>query len=172
MTIRNYIKFTPLVFLALSILIGIWNPSPIQRLKLLGFDQIQRLEPRPYQKLPVRIVDIDEKSLEALGQWPWPRTVIAELLSKLHKGGAAAVAFDILFAEPDRTSPTTILKQWKRFESVSKNPELSDLISKLPDHDEVLASTLKRLPTVLGIMFDNSGDVRGRPNPKWSYAKQ
>ena len=172
MTIRNYIKFTPLVFLALSILIGIWNPSPIQRLKLLGFDQIQRLEPRPYQKLPVRIVDIDEKSLDALGQWPWPRTVIAELLSKLHKEGAAAVAFDILFAEPDRTSPTTILKQWKRFESVSKNPELSDLISKLPDHDEVLASTLKRLPTVLGIMFDNSGDVRGRPNPKWSYAKQ
>ena len=172
MTIRNYIKFTPLVFLALSILIGIWNPSPIQRLKLLGFDQIQRLEPRPYQKLPVRIVDIDEKSLEALGQWPWPRTVIAELLSKLHKEGAAAVAFDILFAEPDRTSPTTILKQWRRFESVSKNPELSDLISKLPDHDEVLASTLKRLPTVLGIMFDNSGDVRGRPNPKWSYAKQ
>ena len=172
MTIRNYIKFTPLVFLALSILIGIWNPSPIQCLKLLGFDQIQRLEPRPYQKLPVRIVDIDEKSLDALGQWPWPRTVIAELLSKLHKEGAAAVAFDILFAEPDRTSPTTILKQWKRFESVSKNPELSDLISKLPDHDEVLASTLKRLPTVLGIMFDNSGDVRGRPNPKWSYAKQ
>ena len=62
MTIKNFIKFTPLVFLALSILIGILNPAPIQRLKLLGFDQIQRLEPRPYQKLPVRIVDIDEKA--------------------------------------------------------------------------------------------------------------
>ena len=63
MTIRNYIKFTPLVFRS-SILISNLNPSPIQRLKLLGFDQIQGLEPRPYQKLPVRIVDIDE-SLEA-----------------------------------------------------------------------------------------------------------
>ena len=169
---RKIFSFIPLFLLFLLIVIGILNPDPIARLKLMGFDQMQRLEPRPYQKVPVRIVDIDEKSLEALGQWPWPRTVIAELLTKLQRAGAAAVAFDILFAEPDRTSPNTILKQWRRFESVSGNPELSDLISKLPDHDEVLASTLKRLPTVLGIMFDNSGNLRSRPDPKWSYAKQ
>ena len=169
---RKIFSFIPLFLLFLLIVIGILNPDPIARLKLMGFDQMQRLEPRPYQKVPVRIVDIDEKSLEALGQWPWPRTVVAELLTKLQRAGAAAVAFDILFAEPDRTSPNTILKQWRRFESVSGNPELSDLISKLPDHDEVLASTLKRLPTVLGIMFDNSGNVRSRPDPKWSYAKQ
>ncbi|MGA0347475.1 MAG: CHASE2 domain-containing protein [Alphaproteobacteria bacterium] len=169
---QSLIKLIPIITLILAILIGLLDPPPIQRLRLLGFDQIQRVEPRPYQKLPVRIVDIDEKSLEALGQWPWPRTVMAELLIKLQKAGAAAVAFDILFAEPDRTSPSTILKQWKKFEGISANPELSDLISKLPDHDEVLASTLKRLPTVLGIMFDNSGDVRDRPDPKWSYAQQ
>jgi adenylate cyclase len=156
---KSFFKFIPIITLFCTILIGVLDPAPIQRLRLLGFDQIQRLEPRPYKKLPVRIVDIDEKSLEALGQWPWPRTVMAELLIKLQKAGAAAVAFDILFAEPDRTSPNTILKQWKKFEGISENPELSDLISKLPDHDEVLASTLKRLPTVLGIMFDNSGDV-------------
>ena len=172
MQTRKIFSFIPLFLLFFLVVVGILNPEPIERFKLMAFDQMQRLEPRPYQKVPVRIVDIDEKSLEALGQWPWPRTVIAELLAKLHRDGAATVAFDILFAEPDRTSPNTILKQWRRFESVSANPEISDLISKLPDHDEVLASTLKRLPTVLGIMFDDSGDVQSRPEPKWSYAKQ
>lgn len=169
---KHLINLLPIIILIFTILLRLFDPDPIQRFRMIGFDQIQRLEPRQYQQLPVRIVDIDEKSLEALGQWPWPRTVIAELLVKLQKAGAAAVAFDILFAEPDRTSPNTILKQWKRFEGIDKNPELSDLISKLPDHDEVLASTLKRLPTVLGIMFNNSGDTRGRPDPKWSYAQQ
>lgn len=169
---QSFINFLPIIILIFTILIRLFDPDPIQRLRMIGFDQIQRLEPRQYQQLPVRIVDIDEKSLEALGQWPWPRTVIAELLVKLQKAGAAAVAFDILFAEPDRTSPNTILKQWKRFEGIDENPALSDLISKLPDHDEVLASNLKRLPTVLGIKFNNSGDTRGRPDPKWSYAQQ
>ena len=93
---RKIFSFIPLLLLFFLIVIGILNPDPIARLKLMGFDQMQRLEPRPYQKVPVRIVDIDEKSLEALGQWPWPRTVIAELLTKLQRAGAAAVAFDIL----------------------------------------------------------------------------
>ncbi len=169
---RKIFSFIPIFLLFFLVVLGILNPDPIARFKLMAFDQMQRLEPRPYQKVPVRIVDIDEKSLEAIGQWPWPRTVIADLLSKLYQDGAITVAFDILFAEPDRTSPNTILKHWQRFEDVSGNPEILDFISKLPDHDKVLASTLKRLPTVLGIMFDNSGDVQSRPEPKWSYAKQ
>ena len=172
MKINHIYKFTPVIILFFAVFIGIYSPAPIERLRLMGFDQLQRLEPRPYQPLPVRIIDIDEKSLEALGQWPWPRTVIADLLVKLQKAGAAAVAFDILFAEPDRTSPNTIVKQWQRFESLSENRELSELISKLPDHDEVLASRLKRLPTVLGVMFDNSGEAQNFPRPKWSYARQ
>ena len=121
---KHLINLLPIIILIFTILLRLFDTDPIQRFRMIGFDQIQRLEPRQYQQLPVRIVDIDEKSLEALGQWPWPRTVIAELLVKLQKAGAAAVAFDILFAEPDRTSPNTILKQWKRFEGIDKNPEL------------------------------------------------
>ena len=53
----------------------------------------------------MRVVDIDERSLETLGQWPWPRDRLAELVDRLHAAGAAAVAFDFLFIEPDRMSP-------------------------------------------------------------------
>jgi adenylate cyclase len=168
----RFIKFLPLIILFFAVVIRIADPQPVQQLRLVGFDQFQKIMPREYKDLPVRIVDIDDKSLEALGQWPWPRTVIADLLQKLANAGAAAVAFDILFAEPDRTSPQNIIGQWQQYVSSSEKEELSDLIAKLPDHDEVLASKLGSLPTVLGIMFDNSGVIPRMPKPKWSYARQ
>ena len=58
----------------------------------------------------MRVVDIDEASLKAVGQWPWPRTVLADLVDKLVAGGAAAIGFDIVFPEPDRMSPANALR--------------------------------------------------------------
>ena len=75
----------------------------------LTFDAYQRLSPRPYGDAPVRVVDIDEASLAAFGQWPWPRTRIAAMVERLARLGAAAIAFDILFAEPDQTSPLKVV---------------------------------------------------------------
>src|SRR4051812_9408793 len=72
------------------------------------FDTYQRLSPRGRSDVPVRVVDIDEASLVALGQWPWPRTRITEMTDRLTSLGAAAIAFDILFAEPDATSPQRV----------------------------------------------------------------
>ena len=57
----------------------------------------------------VRIVDIDDQSLARIGQWPWPRSKIAELVDRLGSS-AAAVAFDIVFAEPDASSPEQIIR--------------------------------------------------------------
>ena len=58
------------------------------------FDQYQRIKPRPYNpESPVRVVDIDDASLKALGQWPWPRTFLAEMVYRLTNAGAAAIAF-------------------------------------------------------------------------------
>jgi adenylate cyclase len=62
----------------------IWDPSPIARLRAIVFDTYQQIKPRKFDPLPVRIVDIDEDSLKKIGQWPWPRTVLAELV-KLRK---------------------------------------------------------------------------------------
>src|SRR5262249_4768222 len=98
--------------LAGASLLRLADPFFLQALRLIAFDSYQSLWPQAYDAaLPVRIVDIDEESLSRIGQWPWPRTTMAELLKKLTAQGAAVVAFDILFAEPDRTSPEEAIKQ-------------------------------------------------------------
>lgn len=68
----------------------------------LALDTFMRQTTPPPPSPAVTIVAIDERSLEAHGQWPWPRDVFARLVTALHQAGAAAIAFDVLFPEPDR----------------------------------------------------------------------
>ncbi len=99
-----------LALLAGLMALVISGPRILDDLSNFVFDSYQRISPRIYDPAtPVRIVDIDEASLKALGQWPWPRTRLAELVTKLSDQGAAAIGFDIVFAEPDRTSPESLL---------------------------------------------------------------
>ena len=106
-----YILFV-LVLIGGGILLRYADPFFVRALRLIAFDTFQRVDPEPYDpKLPIRIVDIDEKSLSLIGQWPWPRTTVRDLLLELTSKGAAVVAFDVLFAEPDRTSLEAIIKQ-------------------------------------------------------------
>lgn len=114
------------------------------------FDEYQRLAPRPFEETPVRVVDIDEASLRALGQWPWPRDRLALMVDRLAEVGAAAVAFDVLFSEPDRLSPRAIAKE---VEALS--PELLD---RLPDNDAILANAFSGRPVVLGFGISNDGN--------------
>jgi len=88
------------------------------------------------------IVDIDEKSLKSVGQWPWEREKVAQILQNLSDAGAAGIALDMLFAEKDKTSPKSVATQW------GLKPE------NLPDYDELLAKTLSDTPTILGYIFD------------------
>src|ERR1700686_3888441 len=94
----------------LALLIGlaalrIADPAPIEALRVRTFDTFQLTDPRVKTAKPVTVVDIDEKSLSKLGQWPWPRTRIADLITNLTRLGAVVIAFDIVFAEPDRLNP-------------------------------------------------------------------
>ncbi|MEM7422735.1 MAG: CHASE2 domain-containing protein, partial [Pseudomonadota bacterium] len=92
------------------------RPAQISAVEEAIFDQYQRWQPRPYNpESPVRVIDIDEASLSALGQWPWPRTFLAELIVRVANAGAAAIAFDMTFAEPDRTSPAILVPSLQRF---------------------------------------------------------
>ena len=103
-----------------SLALRIWDPSPIARLRSLVFDAYQQLSPQPFDpSLPVRIVDIDEESLKEVGQWPWPRTVLAALVDKLAANGAAAIGLDIVFPEPDRMSPANALRFWPKSEALA-----------------------------------------------------
>ncbi|OYT92137.1 MAG: adenylate/guanylate cyclase domain-containing protein [Burkholderiales bacterium PBB3] len=119
------------------------DPIPLQNLRLAQFDQMQRWYPRAYSAVPVRIVDIDEASLTAYGQWPWPRTRIAELVERLHAAGATVIALDILLSEPDRTSPHAMAQLWQ-------SPQADAWLQQLPDPDDTLASSLRSKPVVLG----------------------
>ena len=126
------------------------DPLPVASLRLTVFDMFQRLEPRNYEPAPVIIVDIDDESLARIGQWPWPRTRIAAMVERLSELGASALAFAVVFAEPDRTTPSRVMESWAR--SVALNRLAQDLAA-LPDHDAVLAETLSAAssaPAVLG----------------------
>jgi adenylate cyclase len=88
---------------ALALLAGVVGAPVRAVMQNVVFDQYQRWKPRPYAfDQPVRIVEIDEESLKRLGQWPWPRERLAALVDTLKGAGAAAIAFDFLFAEKDR----------------------------------------------------------------------
>ena len=82
----------------------ILDPAPLEEIRLRTFDFYQSLQPRETESRPVVIVDIDEASLKDIGQWPWPRTIVADLVTQLTPLGAVAIGFDIIFAEPDRQS--------------------------------------------------------------------
>jgi adenylate cyclase len=98
--------------LAAAYVLRMIDPTPVARLRLLAFDTYQQLQPRRYDPaVPVRILDIDEASLARFGQWPWPRSLIADLTQRLTEAGAAAVAFDFVFVERDRMSLSDLIKQ-------------------------------------------------------------
>lgn len=101
------------------------------------------------------IIDIDEKSLATYGQWPWPRYRIAQLLEKLTAYGVVAIGLDILFSEPDGSSPAQIKQHLKK----SFNIDLSfrGLPPLLEDNDTLLATVLSQSPAVLGLFLRFDG---------------
>ncbi|MCK9532386.1 MAG: adenylate/guanylate cyclase domain-containing protein [Gammaproteobacteria bacterium] len=82
----------------------------MQRLDYLAYDlRLEATLGEPRVDPRVVIVDVDEKSLQAEGHWPWPRDRIAELVDRLFAQGAAVVAFDVVFAEAERNSAQAVL---------------------------------------------------------------
>jgi adenylate cyclase len=132
------------LLIALSIL-RVADPLPVQELRLRVFDLYQVLHPRVAKQRPVTIVDIDEKSLKSVGQWPWPRTIIADLVNKLTSMGALVIAFDIVFPEPDRMSPGVAADTFKSLDAATRAK-----LRALPSNDEVLAEAIRHSHVVLG----------------------
>jgi len=116
-----------------------------ERIGDLFFDSYQRAAPRPYRDAPVQVVAIDEESLRRIGQWPWPRTEIGRLIERLSGAGAAVIALDVVFAEPDRTSPARLAARLPQ-----ADPALLAAIRALPDNDALFAATVGHTPVVTG----------------------
>ena len=108
----------------------------------------------PRSALPV-IVGIDDKSLTAHGQWPWPRYRLAMLVDKLSRQGAAAIALDMLMPEPDRTSPEIILRERSR--DLGEKDIFVGSPAGLPSNDRQLVEALRQSPSVLGFLLEFRG---------------
>ena len=134
-------------------------PDPVVGLRDLVFDTYQRLIPRNSTDRPVLVIDIGDESLARIGQWPWPRTILAEMVTRLKDAGTAVVAFDVLFAEPDRASPARVLAPFKDI------PEVSAAIPKLPDGDTQFAASLSQLAAVTAFTLVPEPNTR-RPEAK------
>ncbi|GJL54642.1 MAG: guanylate cyclase [Nitrospirales bacterium] len=133
-----------LAILAILLIVRIWDPIPVKVLRLQVFDYFQKIQPRLPTHNQVVIIDLDEKSLATYGQWPWPRTMIAQLITHLSRAHVKAIGFDIIFAEPDRLSPTEFVKTLDGL-----NPRTREQLLNLPDNDRVLAEAIRQQPIVV-----------------------
>ncbi|RUM96325.1 adenylate/guanylate cyclase domain-containing protein [Pseudaminobacter arsenicus] len=136
------------------------DPEPLKIAREATFDQYQRWAPRAFEPMPVRVVDIDEASLRQFGQWPWPRDRLAALVDALAQMGASSIAFDILFAEPDRLSPRNVVRNVAGIDP--------GLLRQLPDNDELFAGSIVGNPVVLGFGLSNQGTHK--PQVKAGFA--
>jgi len=134
-----------LLLLLALVPLRILDPPPLEEIRLRTFDFYQTLRPRQTTARPVTIVDIDESSLKEIGQWPWPRTIVADLVTRLTQLGAVAIGFDIIFAEPDRMSPGIAATSFRDLDE-----EVRNKLRSLPSNDEVLAEAIRHSRVVAG----------------------
>jgi len=137
-----------LVLIVLTWRQALWT----ERLQAAWFDAHQTLAPRQVRSLPVTVVEIDQKSLAALGQWPWPRNLLAQLVDTVNRAQPAAIGVNILMPEADALSAERLLAR-----AGTLDPALSYALASLPSNDTELASALARAPSVLV--------VAGTPEP-------
>jgi adenylate cyclase len=136
--------FCVALLLALALL-RIADPAPFEELRLRTFDAYQVIAPRVKTARPVTIVDIDETSLAKYGQFPWPRTRLADLVARLTQLNAVVIAFDIAFPEPDRTSPGIAAETIVGLDDATR-----EKLRALPSNDRVFADAIKQSRVVLG----------------------
>jgi adenylate cyclase len=126
-------------------LLSLTRPSSLVNIEYAVYDRLVRWTPTRQPSGKVVIVDVDEKSLTSVGQWPWRRDVISRLIDGLRERGAAAVALDIMFPESDR------------YEGGGRSP------------DAILSDTLRKGRAILGygLLFDPVGEA---PKPCVQHA--
>ena len=130
--------------------------APIEELRVRTFDTFQRIEPRVKTQRPVTIVDIDEKSLAKFGQWPWPRTRIADMIANLTKLGAVVIALrhGVLGARPAQSR----CRRRHHFAISTRRPGAK--LRALPSNDQIFADAMRRSRVVLG----ETGLAKSIPN--------
>ena len=140
MNLTSIGKKSLLPFAVLLAFFPLLNPLGIfTDLRTTSFDTFQTLFPRPaLEDDPVVIIDIDDESLNQIGQWPWSRDTLAILTEQTQL--AAVTGFDIVFAEPDRTGSKQLQEIYADDEALIKN------LQNIVDHDELFAEAINAFP--------------------------
>ncbi len=148
------------VGLLLTLLLGglsVWQPLALRKADLALYDLMLAARAQPPQSDAVVLVGVDEVSLAAFGQWPWPRYRLALLIERLQHLGASVVVLDVLMPESDRTSPDVIAHERQRdLEEksplpLSLSPPSAPSTAPEPDsNSQRLAQAMTTVPTVLG----------------------
>ena len=147
--------------LAVCVIVVLMEPPIVTSLRNAVFDGYQRAYPRQRMSEPAVIVEIDERSLAAIGQWPWPRVRLAELVDRIAEQRPLAIGIDLLFPEPDRFSPATMALSLPVMPS-----ELAEKLKLFPSGDAVFARALRDRQVVLGIAGTEAVDPRFKAPPK------
>lgn len=153
-----------LILLALAQTLGYLPTRLVDQIDVFVYDMRMRLQ-APELDRRIVIVDIDEKSLNEFGRWPWSRDLVARLASQLTGHyQARAVSFDVVFAEPDHSSGYAILESLAR-SHFKDNPQFAQRIHALQpqlDYDQRLALALQQQPVVLGYFLSNEAGASSK----------
>ena len=162
----SFDRLVGLAMLAVFLVVYWLNPYPVEFARNKMFDYYQVLKPRPIPTLgtsPVIIIDLDEESLNEIGQWPWPRNIVADMVRNLFVMGVGVVGFDMVFAEPDRMNPVVIAESLAGIDN-----ETRAKLAGLRGNDEVFADILKQTRVVLGqaAYWEELNTRKGPPEKK------
>jgi serine phosphatase RsbU (regulator of sigma subunit) len=152
--VRGGLRLLALVLLASLSLFALFSPTA-QILRHAVFDSYQRLFPLERAASPVVVVVIDENAIARYGQWPWPRTRVAELISQISRHEPASIGLDLIFPEPDRFSPGEMATQLPLL-----SEELKRILQQHPSNDQLFADAIRGNRVVLGISAENQPDAR------------
>ncbi len=147
---------------ALSMALCVYPPRLVRDLAARSYDVFLRRSCEPPKSGQVALVDIDEASLAELGQWPWPRYLLARLNDRLSEAGASVVAFDVVFPEPDRTSPAEVAADMKRHLGIDL--DWRGLPEAYMDSDAVFARSIDNGRTVLACVMHPCDEPAADPD--------
>jgi len=144
----SFDRVVGLILLGVLLTLSRLDPYPVEFLREKSFDVFQQIKPRvtpkPEDRM-VTIIDIDERSLKEIGQFPWSRKTFAKLIVNLHNLGVGVTAFDIVFAEPDRMNPKGVADSLEGLDSLTRAS-----ILKLPNNDDLFGRIVGQANVVLG----------------------
>ena len=159
-----------LAWLAMTLVAVLLSLAVGGRMQRGVFDSWQMLSPRDLRATDVRVVLIDNQSIEILGSWPWPRYYLARLTEQLANRGAKVIALDVLLSEHDRVSPETLISLYPEM-----NPNAASALRQLTPMDVAFGTVIGSSPVVLGHAGVNQkpadqpplppAPITGRPSP-------